>query len=122
MSPGTLLRLPRHPHPHRSGETVKLLLTSGGITNPSIRSALVQLLGKPVAESHALVVPTAQWGHPMCGPASVRGLVAAEPTWQHFTGLGWASLGVLELTALTSIAADRWQAWVRDADVLLVDG
>jgi dipeptidase E len=39
----------------------------------------------------------------MCNPQSVRGLVAAEPAWQHFTGLGWASLGVLELTALTTI-------------------
>lgn len=101
---------------------MKLLLTSGGVTNPSIRSALDELLGKPVAESHALVVPTAQWGHPMCGPGSVRGLVAAEPTFRHFTGLGWASLGVLELTALPTIGADRWVPWVREADVLLVDG
>jgi dipeptidase E len=58
----------------------------------------------------------------MCGPASVRGLVAAEPTWQHFSGLGWASLGVLELTALPTIGAERWVPWVREADVLLVDG
>jgi hypothetical protein len=95
MTPGTLPRLPTWSHPHTdSGGTLKLLLTSGGITNPSIHAALVQLLGKPIAESHALVVPTAQWGHPMCGPASVRGLVAAEPTWQHFSGLAWASLGV----------------------------
>ena len=101
---------------------MKLLLTSGGVTNPSIHSALVQLLGKPVAECHALVVPTAQWGHPMCGPASVRGLVAAEPDFRHFTGLGWASLGVLELTALPTIGAERWVPWVREADVLLVDG
>jgi dipeptidase E len=105
-----------------SGGTLKLLLTSGGITNPSIDSALVELLGKPIADSHALVVPTAQWGHPMCGPASVRGLVAAEPTWKHFSGLAWASLGVLELTALPSIGAERWLPWVREADVLLVDG
>ncbi len=101
---------------------MKLLLTSGGVTNPSIHSALVQLLGKPVAECHALVVPTAQWGHPMCGPTSVRGLVAAEPMWQHFSGLGWASLGVLELTALPTIGAKRWVPWLREADVLLVDG
>jgi dipeptidase E len=101
---------------------VKYLLTSGGVTNPSIHAALEGLLGKPVSESRALVVPTAQWGHPSCGPASVRGLVAAEPTWQPFTGLGWASLGVLELTALPSIGADRWVPWVREADVLLVDG
>jgi dipeptidase E len=101
---------------------VKLLLTSGGITNPSIRSALVRLLGKPIDESRALVVPTAQWGHPMCGPTSVRGLVAAEPGFQYFSGLGWASLGVLELTALPTIGAERWVPWVQEADVLLVDG
>jgi len=101
---------------------MKLLLTSGGVTNDSIRSALVELLGRPIAECRALVVPTAQWGHPMCGPASVRGLVAAEPDFRYFSGLGWASLGVLELTALPTIGADRWVPWVRDADVLLVDG
>ena len=77
---------------------MRLLLTSGGVTNPSIQSALAQLLGRPVAECHALVVPTAQWGHPRCGPASVRGLVAAKPDFRHFSGLGWASLGVLELS------------------------
>jgi dipeptidase E len=101
---------------------LKLLLTSGGVTNVSIRSALVQLLGKPIAESHALVVPTAQWGHPMCGPASVHGLVAAEPAFRHLSGLGWASLGVIELTALPTIATERWVPWIRQADVLLVDG
>jgi dipeptidase E len=100
---------------------MRLLLTSGGVTNEPIRAALEELLGKPVAESHALCIPTAQWGHPMCGPASVRRVVAAEPT-QHLTGLGWASLGVLELTALPSIGEERWLPWVREADVLLVDG
>ena len=104
------------------GGTLKLLLTSGGVTNTSIRSALVQLLGKPVPECHALVVPTAQWGHPMCGPTSVRGLLAAEPDFRYLSGLGWASLGALELTALPTIGAERWHPWVREADVLLVDG
>ncbi|WP_448062650.1 Type 1 glutamine amidotransferase-like domain-containing protein [Cellulomonas hominis] len=101
---------------------MKLLLTSGGVTNASIHSALVRLLGKPIAECDALVVPTAQWGHPLCGPSSVRGLVAAEPDFRYFSGLGWASLGVLELTALPTIGAERWVPWVREADVLLVDG
>ena len=101
---------------------MKLLLTSGGVTNASIHNALVDLLGKPIAECHALCVPTAQWGHPMCGPASVRGFVAAEPDFRHLSGLGWASLGVLELTALPTIGAKRWVPWVRAADVLLVDG
>jgi dipeptidase E len=101
---------------------MQLLLTSGGVTNPSIDSALVQLLGRPIAECHALCVPTAQWGHPMCGPRSVRGFVTAEPGWEHLSGLGWASLGVLELTALPTIGAERWVPWVREADALLVDG
>ena len=36
--------------------------------------------------------------------------------------LGWKSLGVLELTALPSIDADRWVRWVQETDVLLVNG
>ncbi|WP_328328352.1 Type 1 glutamine amidotransferase-like domain-containing protein [Kribbella sp. NBC_00382] len=100
---------------------MKLLLTSGGITNESIRDALVELLGKPISEAHALCIPTAMWGHPMLGPASVRGAVAGEPPFL-MTSLGWASVGVLELTALPSIGEERWVPWVREADVLLVDG
>jgi dipeptidase E len=101
---------------------MKLLLTSGGVTNPSIEAALVRMLGKPIDQSRALCIPTAQWGHPMCGPTSVQGFIAAGPRWQHFSGLGWASLGVLELTALPSIGTDRWLPWVHEADALLVDG
>ena len=36
--------------------------------------------------------------------------------------LGWNSVGILELTALPSIEKERWVAWVREADVLLVNG
>ncbi len=100
---------------------MKLLLTSGGVTNPSIRDALVELLGKPIAESTALCIPTAQWGHPLCGPASARGFVVGEPP-HHMSGLGWKSVGLLELTALPTIGKERWVPWVREADVLLVDG
>jgi dipeptidase E len=101
---------------------VKFLLTSGGVTNPSIRDALDDLLLEPVSETRALCIPTAQWGHPMCGPESVRGFVTGLPPWGGMTSLGWASLGVLELTALPSLGSDRWVPWVREADVLLVDG
>jgi peptidase E len=38
---------------------MKLLLTSSGINNTSIQDALVDLLGKPIAESNALFIPTA---------------------------------------------------------------
>ena len=47
---------------------MRLLLTSAGIKNTSIHDALVDLLGKPIAESGALCIPTATWGHPQVGP------------------------------------------------------
>ncbi len=100
---------------------MRLLLTSGGVTNPSIQSSLVELLGKPIGECSALCIPTAQWGHPLCGPASVRGFIAGGPPWL-LSALGWGSVGVLELTALPSIDENRWIPWVQGADVLLVDG
>jgi dipeptidase E len=101
---------------------VKLLLTSGGVTNPTIRDALADLLVRPIEESTALCVPTAQWGHEMCGPVSVRGFVSGLPPWGGMTSLAWKSVGVLELAALPTVGAERWVPWVRDADVLLVDG
>jgi dipeptidase E len=102
---------------------MKLLLTSGGITNESIRGELVRLLGKPIVESSALFIPTAQWGQPVCTPQSVWSSTADR--WDEHSsmvGLGWKSVGVLELTALPTIDEQRWISWVRDADVLLVDG
>ncbi len=101
---------------------MKLLLTSGGVTNTSIRRALVDLLGKPTADATAICIPTAQWGHPMCGPVSARGFVSGMPPWGGLTSMEWKSLGLLELSALPTIGAERWVPWVEEADVLLVDG
>jgi dipeptidase E len=98
-----------------------LLLTSAGIKNPSIHDALVGLLDKPIAESNALCIPTASWGHPMSGPAGVWRFVSGQSA-QPMTGLGWKSVGVLELTALPSLDRDRWVGWVEETDVLLVGG
>jgi dipeptidase E len=100
---------------------VKLLLTSGGVTNPSIRDALVDLLGKPIADSSALCIPTAEYGHPMCTPASAWRFVSGNSP-APMCDLGWKSVGLLELTALPTIGEHRWVPWVREADVLLVDG
>lgn len=102
---------------------MKLLLTSGGVTNGSIREALVGMLGKPIADSDALIIPTAQWGQPACDPQTVWKSTAGRwPDDPGLVGLGWRSVGVLELTALPTLAADRWTPWVRATDVLLVDG
>lgn len=100
---------------------MKLLLTSGGVSNDSIRNALVDLLGKPIAECNALCIPTAEWGHPWCTPASAWRFVAGK-TPAPMVELGWKSVGLLELTALSSIGEERWVPWVRDTDVFLVDG
>jgi dipeptidase E len=99
---------------------MKLLLTSAGVKNPSIHNALVNLLGKPIAECNALAITTASYALP-------NGPVLA---WQYFTGqsttpmceLGWKSVGNLELTALPSIGKELWVPKVQEADVLLVNG
>ena len=101
---------------------MELLLTSAGVKNPSIKNALIDLLGKPIADSSALCIPTAMYGHPHVGPG--------EGVWRFISGhernpmtvLGWKSVGVLELTALPSIDEERWVPWVRETDVLLVNG
>ena len=100
---------------------MKLLLTSGGVTNASIRGSLVELLGKPIAASSALCIPTAEYGHPMCTPASAWRFVSGKSP-SAMCDLGWKSLGLLELTALPSIDEERWVSWIRQADVFLVDG
>ena len=100
---------------------MKLLLASGGITNPSIRSALVDLLGKPIEESTALAIPTGTYGHSYCTPETTfRFVTDSSPT--GMCGLGWKSVGILELTALPTIGRQRWERWVRQADALLCDG
>ena len=99
---------------------MKLLLTSDGIKNATIHNALTGLLGKPVAESSALCIPTAAY-------ALRRG---AGMAWRMINGrddtplceLGWKSLGVLELTALPSIGEERWVPLVQETDALLAGG
>ena len=101
---------------------MKLLLTSAGIKNPSINDALVDLLGKPIAESSALLIPTAGYGHPQVTPDRAWRFISGREPRCPMSELGWKSLGVLELTALPSIDQERWVPWVRETDVLLVNG
>lgn len=99
---------------------MKLLLTSGGVKNATIHDALLDLLGKPIAECNALCIPTASYARP-------NGAVMA---WEFISGkaeppmceLGWNSLGVLELTALPTIEKAYWTTVVQESDVLLVNG
>lgn len=100
---------------------MKLLLTSAGIKNPSINEAMLDLLGKPIAESDALCIPTASYGH---APGGIRGayrFITGQAT-TPMCELGWRSLGVLELTALSTLDRELWVPLVEEADVLLVNG
>lgn len=103
---------------------MKCLLTSAGITNNSLHNALVDLLDKPIAESHALCIPTAIYAHP-------DGAADATLAWQFIAGhqpicpmceFGWKSLSVLELIALPTLGKERWVPMVQAIDVLLVNG
>ena len=100
---------------------MRFLLTSAGIRNASIRQALDDLLGKPIAESSALCIPTATYAIPGGAAHAWRFISGNEPR-TPMCELGWGSLGVLELTALPSIDEGHWVPMVEETDVLLVNG
>src|ERR1700761_7108139 len=99
---------------------MKLLLTSSGISNPSIHNALLDLLGRPIAESNALFIPTAIYPFPH-GARMAYQSIHGNPR-SPLSQLGWKSVGVLELTALPSIDKKVWVPAVEEADALLVWG
>ncbi len=100
---------------------MRLLLTSAGITNTSIHNALTGLLGKPIAESSALCIPTASYALPGGAAMACQFICGREPR-TPMCELGWRSLGVLELTALPSIDEALWVPKVQETDALLVNG
>lgn len=100
---------------------MRLLLTSGGVTNPSILRALENMLDKPISESNALCIPTAIYalrGGAMLGWRFISGNEPENP----MCDLGWKSIGVLELSALASVDKERWVPTLMETDVLLVHG
>jgi dipeptidase E len=97
---------------------MRALLTSSGIHNPTIRDALERLLGKPIAESNALFVPTAMYSFPGSSYWVWRALTGPDA----LPNLGWKSVGLLELSVLPSIEESAWVPMVRDADALLFWG
>jgi dipeptidase E len=100
---------------------LNFLLTSAGIKNPSINDAMLELLGKPIAECDALCIPTASYGHAPRGIHGAYRFITGEAT-TPMCELGWKSLGVLELTALPTLESELWVPLVEETDVLLVNG
>jgi dipeptidase E len=85
-------------------------------------AADIGLLSKPIAEANALCIPTAGYGHPNVQPFRAWRFISGQAPETPMCELGWKSVGVLELTALPSIDKERWVSWVRETDVLLVNG
>jgi dipeptidase E len=100
---------------------VKLLLTSAGIKNPTINDAMLDLLGKPIAECDALCIPTASYGHAPGGFHGSYRFITGQAT-TPMCELGWKSIGVLELAALPALDKELWVPLVEQTDVLLANG
>ncbi|HUD11428.1 MAG TPA: Type 1 glutamine amidotransferase-like domain-containing protein [Candidatus Saccharimonadia bacterium] len=95
---------------------MKLLLTSGGITNDSIVQTLRGLVGKPLSEARIAVIPT---GHnPEAGD---KGWVVQEDFGQPYQ-LGWKQFSIVDLAAVATLEKDLWWPQLEESDVLLVGG
>jgi dipeptidase E len=99
---------------------MKFLLTSAGVKNSSIHNVLLDLLGKPTADSTALCIPTGT--HALGKPELAWSFISGQESETPMCELGWKTLGVLELTALPSINQELWVPRLQETDVLLVNG
>lgn len=91
---------------------MKFLLTSAGISNPSIEKALFELLGKPASETKVVFVPTA------------ASLVADDKSWlvqnyNDFLKLGLQSFDIVDISA---VPKENWMKRFEVADVLCFGG
>ncbi len=91
---------------------MKLLLTSAGITNNSIKGALLDLNSKPFSESKIAFVPTG---------ANVeegdKGWVIEDLV--NFQKLGFKSLDIVDISALPR---GKWEKRLKTADVIVLGG
>jgi dipeptidase E len=105
---------------HNSVKKVKVLLTSGGIKNPTIKQALVDLLGKPIQACQALLITTASFGFDQGFERAYEFIHNDAET--PMGSLGWKACGLVDIAALSILTypeiLKRFSQW----DVLLVNG
>ena len=91
---------------------MKLLLTSRGLCNPTLRDALLDLLGKPFELANIAYIPTASLAE-----AGDHGWFVEELSGLY--GLGWKEFDILELNGLPrQMVLDR----LLHADVIYAEG
>jgi dipeptidase E len=91
---------------------MKLLLTSGGITNKSITNALLDLAGRPFAELKLAFIPTA---------ADVE---KGSKEWLindlgNLKSLGFAKIDIVDISA---VPRENWEPRIKEADILVFGG
>lgn len=91
---------------------MKLLLTSAGLSNPSIVNALVELTECPLAEINLAIIPTAanvEWG---------------DKSWLIDDFVNCQKLGfkTIDLVDISALPQELWLPRLEKADVLLFEG
>ncbi|MGX9807551.1 Type 1 glutamine amidotransferase-like domain-containing protein [Exiguobacterium acetylicum] len=99
---------------------MKYLLTSGGVQNASIHQELLDMLGKPIEACHAVAITTASYALPNGVELATNFIQGKDEA--PMVGLGWKSVGLLELSVIPALAAETWRPAVEKADVILVNG
>lgn len=91
---------------------MKLLLTSSGITNKSIETALLELLGKPFRKAHLTFIPTA------------ANIEEGDKSWlvedmYNFKKLGFQTFDIIDISA---VSKEIWLPSFENADILVFGG
>lgn len=94
---------------------MKLLLTSQGIHNKSIETALRGLLDKPSEDCMAVYITTSQNGAVGDKSWFIRNLNDAY-------NVGWKSFEIIDLAAMIDLPKEMWWERILAADVLFVGG
>lgn len=92
--------------------SMKLLLTSAGLSNKSISNALLELAGKPFSELHLAVIPTAANIEPGDKDWLIDDLVNCK-------NLGFKSIDIVDISALPK---NIWLPRLQTADIFLFEG
>jgi dipeptidase E len=91
---------------------MKLLLTSAGITNESIKNALAELINKPFEQANLAFIPTAANVEKGNKDWLINDLVNCQKC-------GFKQVDIVDFSAVTQ---DIWQSRLEYADVLLFGG
>lgn len=91
---------------------MKLLLTSSGITNPSITQALFELVGKRLEDTSIVVIPTAS------------NLEIGDKGWliEDLVNLRHLNFKSIDIADISAVEESIWRAKLEAADILFFEG